>query len=977
MSKTWSTALVISMMLVLMLVIVPSSGKQVGTVIGSNGATVFIGEEGLDMTPIFGENNPVAYTKPVSGFINENNTAAHPVGITGVISGESVNGILTAYDGSGVATISGTITGEITGTFSGSHTYLPPTDIVSATITGTKGGYPFTGTLVGTFNNPGIGNFTGTITGTTNEKTYSNTTVGWWASGATITGTAPKTIELGSRYKSMSITSAEFVGYTGNWYHYVNGAATSVAFYVADPQIDMNIWDSSAGGQNVNGKAIVQGINLTFRINTNLYSINDGKRSNVTPGVALNPETDGFVTIKVKSESGSTYNKLINVSHASNSISDIFVDTQPFTWKNKWATGHVNGGNQYDYPPGTYYVYAESTLNNMKENYRNGGADYTGKTVSPSYAVTLTSDTVKLVANKETVVRGKPFSVTLTGKPNAAYHVWIKGISSMNGTGFVSDTTPPQIVNSQEGVEVGVGGNNFYYENSGGETLAQSVPNTTGSNPYFALVRTNNVGVRTIEFSTSSATKAQKYTIRVETDHAQYASAQSDEVDVNVEKGAVTIVAAGDQSYYLGEEIKLSGTNSESYTTYLFIVGPNLPSAGAKLSSPDPRQAPVSTAGYTDVPVNGDNTWSFKWGTATVALDAGTYTIYAVNIKKDADSLSDATYGTTSIVLKKPFVSASVSSSVVAQGDSLKIVGIAEGNPSQGVAIWIMGKNYNVHKTQSVSSDASFKYDVSGADTKTLATGQYFVVVQHPMQNNKFDIVTEDNTYVKNLMLGTSGTNVFKLNGAGSLQGSDAANALIEAIGDPNIDDTYTKFQFLVETPYIYIAPVGDKHIGDKFTIKSTTNLAVDDQILVEVYSSSFKPTQKSQSGEFSGATGTVKVVKGEGNNGLNAISFDVDSATFRSDEYIVKESAVVQEATGSALFNVIDESLAPIATPTAVVAPIIVTEVPTPIPTTVEPIETVNETPVKPTQASPGFAAIYAAIGLMAVGFVIARRDK
>ncbi len=31
------------------------------------------------------------------------------------------------------------------------------------------------------------------------------------------------------------------------------------------------------------------------------------------------------------------------------------------------------------------------------------------------------------------------------------------------------------------------------------------------------------------------------------------------------------------------------------------------------------------------VDVNGDNTWSWKWGTANYALDAGTYTIYAVS----------------------------------------------------------------------------------------------------------------------------------------------------------------------------------------------------------------------------------------------------------------------------------------------------------------------------------------------------------
>ncbi len=58
---------------------------------------------------------------------------------------------------------------------------------------------------------------------------------------------------------------------------------------------------------------------------------------------------------------------------------------------------------------------------------------------------------------------------------------------------------------------------------------------------------------------------------------------------------------------------------------------------------------------------------------------------------------------------------------------------------------------------------------------------------------------------------------------------------------------------------YIRINPIGDKVVGDKFTITGVTNLPADAEILVQVYSSSFKPTQKSQSGEFSGATGTIK----------------------------------------------------------------------------------------------------------------------
>jgi inhibitor of cysteine peptidase len=60
---------------------------------------------------------------------------------------------------------------------------------------------------------------------------------------------------------------------------------------------------------------------------------------------------------------------------------------------------------------------------------------------------------------------------------------------------------------------------------------------------------------------------------------------------------------------------------------------------------------------------------------------------------------------------------------------------------------------------------------------------------------------------------------------------------------------------------YISIDPVNNHYVGDRFTITGTTNIPADDEVLVQVYSSSFTPTDKSQSGEFSGATGTVQAV--------------------------------------------------------------------------------------------------------------------
>jgi len=57
---------------------------------------------------------------------------------------------------------------------------------------------------------------------------------------------------------------------------------------------------------------------------------------------------------------------------------------------------------------------------------------------------------------------------------------------------------------------------------------------------------------------------------------------------------------------------------------------------------------------------------------------------------------------------------------------------------------------------------------------------------------------------------------------------------------------------------FITIDPVGNHFVGERFAITGTTNLpAGDDEMLIEVVSASFAPTAKTQSGEFSGVTGT------------------------------------------------------------------------------------------------------------------------
>ncbi|MDD1691206.1 MAG: PGF-CTERM sorting domain-containing protein [Methanoregula sp.] len=130
--------------------------------------------------------------------------------------------------------------------------------------------------------------------------------------------------------------------------------------------------------------------------------------------------------------------------------------------------------------------------------------------------------------------------------------------------------------------------------------------------------------------------------------------------------GAITIVAAGNQSYNLGDEIAFTGTNTGTWKTYLFIVGPNLKSAGSQIQRADPGNYAVrnnDATSFKSIDVDGDHTWSWKWGTAHYALDTGTYTIYAVSQPYDKENLANAAYGTVSITIGKPSGSATASTS--------------------------------------------------------------------------------------------------------------------------------------------------------------------------------------------------------------------------------------------------------------------------------------------------------------------------
>jgi hypothetical protein len=410
--------------------------------------------------------------------------------------------------------------------------------------------------------------------------------IAWFASGTNPNTDTPNYIVAVGNPASFYVAPADFVGRTGNWYNW-NGANLGVAINVVDPNIDIKIWDQNAN-KDVTGKQVPAGNVENFRVETNTYSVT------TRPLYA----GEGFVTIKVKTSDGATYTALQNPSGGTNALTGQAVDSSLWYWVEPagnttvgWDTEATDAAGARLYKAGTYTVSAELALNKIKDNYKApDGTDYSGKTVTALKTIAITGDTVKIEASKDTVVRGNQFSVTVTGRANQLYYVWVKGTSSMSG---LAGDQPPMMAANQDSVAndpaagpytIGA----YAYEGGAGKTIKEDVP-TSPSNGvyYYAQIKTSSSGTRTIGFMTGADTDDKKYTIRVEQNFDGLY--KSDEVDVKVEKGTVTVVAAGDQSYYLGQEVKLSGTNSETDTTYLFITGPNLPSNGGLMT--DPRTA--------------------------------------------------------------------------------------------------------------------------------------------------------------------------------------------------------------------------------------------------------------------------------------------------------------------------------------------------------------------------------------------------
>ena len=716
-------------------------------------------------------------------------------------------------------------------------------------------------------------------------------------------GAVDKTINAAQNGNITELTKTAVGTTTGTYYVFTSGDTANrnaaVGFVnIQYPDVALDVVLNQSQKDSVAGKSVTRDTKLDFKVTDNIVGLNDRMDIEVTlPGGGVvtyfgNQDLKGKVTL------GGTVQYLgaLDLSNA---------EAGTYTAVAKWPSNSDFYGKGFDSKPVTFEVSTKK---------------------------------LAISANKDTVVRGNSFTVTITGESKQQYRLFVKDAS-------IASEKYPAIATGQNGLK---GAYNATYN----ATLKGYYDEGT-FNSRDMIVETTAGGTRSIQFNTNQSTDDRQFTIRVE-DPAK--TSTYDEVKVKVEKGEVTITASGTGVYYIGEEITLSGTNTDSDYVYLFLTGPNLGTNGVKLADAKTKVLGSGLAyrdNYTVESVETDDTWSYKWDTSSLGqvIDAGGYTIYAVAEPRTKDDLSDVKYATASVTLKSAFITATTSGATVAKGDKLLITGTAQGNPDN-VYVWIFGKNYRaLAKSASVESDGSFEYKLESGETKDLTAGQYFVVVQHPM--SKGFGVRASGTSIEG-----DGINSVDL---ANLQASDAATALVNALDSPNVDDTYTKLTFVIEEPQIFIDPIGDKEAGSKFTISGTTNLAVGDKLIIDVTSAAFQPSKKTEASGFGSTSGTATVEKGDG---MNKWSFEVDATGFKPDQYIVKIESVETDTTTTANFNVVEPK--PTTQPTGAA-----TTQPTGTATTA----TTTAPATTPTQ-SPGFGALVALAGLGAVAFLVLRRD-
>ena len=429
------------------------------------------------------------------------------------------------------------------------------------------------------------------------------------------------------------------------------------------------------------------------------------------------------------------------------------------------------------------------------------------------------------------------------------------------------------------------------------------------------------------------ATGTEKLTVDCTTDGADVDDV---ELEITIQKGTVTAKTKA-ASYFVGDVVKVTGTSTAGNIKNVTIEGTNFFNETLKWAA--------------DATLKADNTFEFKINTAEVTdkskkLDVGTYTITIAT--------ENGIKGVVALVLKQPFITIVEAPEVITQNETTEFIINAEAvAKNTGIQYYIFGTNYfNASWTNDTvkKMDNQFKITLEEEQTVNMSAGQYFMVIQHPMYDGKFNINATENTI--NLVDGNDATPLFNVN---DRQTANAAQALCDALDSQNIDDMYVKYSFFVvgegEAKYSISDIPATIAQGETLTISGVSTAAAGDAVVVEMISTAFAAVPKDTVGSAAFIVVTTTVAE----DGTWEVT--LDTSDLNVDEYSL--SVVCEEQTWKDVkINVVAAADEPV-TPEQPEQP---------------------ENPENPTEpeapATPGFGALAALAGLGAVAVLLLRRE-
>ncbi len=218
-----------------------------------------------------------------------------------------------------------------------------------------------------------------------------------------------------------------------------------------------------------------------------------------------------------------------------------------------------------------------------------------------------------------------------------------------------------------------------------------------------------------------------------------------------------------------------------------------------------------------------------------------------------------------------------LSSSVLARGDNLLVTGSMTGALPSKLMIWIWGKKFLFFDTIRIEGGNAFRYAFPAFMTGKIEPGEYTVLLQHPGENNRFDLTlleTESGVILRNTVT----------------ELDLPIEEFLTGYSQGDYDDILFQIPFIVQEPFITIDPISDILMGASFPISGYTNISAGEEFLVVV-----SPTKSGKRKFYPVEDCVLKAHVRLGSDGENPWSTDGTCTIKRPQQYTI----VVKSGSG------------------------------------------------------------------------------